>query len=709
MPLVKSVCSVLVIAAVLVSAAGGCGRLDADAARNAASGYDVRILRDTWGVPHVFGATDAACAFGLAYAQSEDDFATLQEVLLMARGEYATVKGKDVAPIDYMLRLFRVREVVDAKYESDLTPETRALCEAYAAGVNLYAAEHPRDVVKRGLFPATGRDIVAGFVQKVPFFFFLQNSIQELFEKTPRRPVSQKTASTMPSLFSPDSNIGSNTFAVAPSRSADGWTRLAVNSHQPWTGPVAWYEAHLKSDEGLDIVGGTFPGGPVIFHGHNRHLGWAHTVNRPDLADIYALEVNPENKNQYKFDGEWRDFESGKTTLWVRVLGPIRVPIKREVLWCEYGPAVRTDHGVYAIRYAGWGDIRQVEQWFRMGKANNFDEWMDAVRMRSIPSFNMGYADAEGNIYYLYNAMFPIRAKGYDWTQYLPGNTSETLWTDFLPFEQLPQVKNPASGFVINCNSTPYKTTLDPENPRPEDYAPETGVETAMTNRAARALELFGGDDSITREEFYTYKLDKAYSLAGPIAELYDKVLGAPLPEDPVVQEAIEVLKNWDRTATFDSVGTAIAVLTFEPVLRAQFFGNPEPDVFECLSKAAHILKDTHGNVAVPWREVNFMRRGSQELPLEGGPDTLRAVYGHYENGRIYGTDGDCYILMVEWDPEGKVRSESIHQFGSATLDEASPHYADQMPLFAKEQFKPVWLDEADIRANLEREYRPGQ
>ena len=684
-------------------------QLDARALLAAAKERDVRILRDTWGVPHIFGATDADTAFGLGYAHAEDDFGTIQDTLLADRGEVSSVKGRESAPLDYLVHLFRVREVVDENYEKDLSPEARAVCDAYAEGVNLYAALHPKEVVKNGLFPATGKDVVAGFVLKVPFFYMLDRTVREIFEPVRKRPVSTKSpTAAAEAFFTQGAEIGSNAFAVGPSRSADGRTRLGVNSHQPWTGPVTWYEAHLHSEEGMDIVGGTFPGCPIILHGQNRNLGWAHTVNLPDLADIYVLEINPDNPNQYKFDGQWRDLEVSKARITVRTFGPIRWTVEREVLGSVYGPAVRQPHGVYAIRYAGYGDIRSVEQWYRMGKAHNFDEWIEAMRMRAIPSFNVVYADREGNIYYVYNALLPLRAEGYDWKQYLPGNTSETLWKEFLPFEKLPQIKNPASGFVISCNNTPFRTTIGPENPKPEEYSATLGIETRMTNRALRALELFGADDSITEEEFCAYKYDVSYSKNSQAAELLRKILDAPRSDDPVVNEAVDVLHAWDLRTNLENRGTAIAVLTMEPIVRAELFGGPSPDLMTTLTAKAHLLKDTYGRIDVPWGEVNRIRRGTVDVGASGGPDVLRAIYGALQNGKLIGNDGDSYILFASWGTDGKVFSRSIHQFGSATLDEKSVHYADQLPLFVACKTKPVWFDEAEIRANLEREYRPG-
>jgi len=709
--LLRPLLFLLAALAVLPAGSAGCGAPEAPAAPDDLR--DVRILRDRWGVPHVFGADDPDVAFGLAYAHAEDDFATIQKTLLAARGRLASVEGRDAAPNDYFVALARVWDSVESGYERDLAPETRALCEAYAEGINLYASRHPEEVVGDWL-PATGRDVVAGFVHKTPLFFGLHHVVQELLEEERPRRVSPRPEG--PVAFTsgaPGLPIGSNAFAVAPSRSADGATRLAVNSHQPWEGPVAWYEVHLRSDTGLEMVGGVFPGTPVVLHGHNRHLGWAHTVNLPDLVDVYVLDVHPDDPNRYRVDGEWLELEVREAPIEVKLWGPLSWTFHREVLWSIFGPALRTDHGTYAMRWAGMGDVRAVEQWYRMGRATSREEWREAMRMQGLPSFNTVYADREGNIEYVYNARLPLRARGWDWEAYLPGDTREVLWTEYLPWDALPRVVDPPSGFVQNANSSPFRTTTGPGNPDPADFPPAFGIETTMTNRALRLLELLGGDPSITAAEFEAYKFDMAYSEASDVAGYVDHILAAPAPEDPLLRRAREVLRAWDLRTNPENLSAALGVLTLEPVVRAaRRLARGEdvevPDPRERFAEVARALHEAHGRLALPWRQVNRLRRGEVDLGLGGGPDILHAVYneGLDEEGRVTGRAGDSLVLLVEWDEDG-VRSRSIHQYGSATLDEESPHHADQAPLFVRRETKPVWLREAAIRANLERAYRP--
>ena len=289
--------------------------------------YEARIVRDEFGVPHIFGKTDADVAYGVAYAHSEDDFATLQEVTAMTRGRMATLNGADSAPIDYIAALLDVRGTVTRKYD-DLPQDVRLLLDGYASGLNAYADDHPEEVRLIKLFPVNGQDIAAGFVLRSPFFFGLNNPIEALVQNKPLPREGGPRLSGEPEKpsihpLSPDKIVdekkvtpvgpdpdenGSNAYAIAPERSPEGKTRLISNSHQPLRGNVAWYELVVHSEQGWDFAGANFPGSPFPFLGHNKYLGWTNTVNRPDLIDIYKLTLN-DKKDAYRFDGEWKPLE----------------------------------------------------------------------------------------------------------------------------------------------------------------------------------------------------------------------------------------------------------------------------------------------------------------------------------------------------------------------------------------------------------------
>ena len=684
--------------------------------------YDVEILRDTYGVPHLFGETDADVAFGLAYAHAEDDFLTIQQGTLAARGQLAAVYGPDAAPNDFMVGALYIWDFVEAQYQSDISLPMKVVLNGYADGLNQYASEHPDEVLP-GLFPIYGIDIVAAFVHKQPLFFGLEGTLGDLFGDERPEEIATRLDNTSFLFPDPVAAFGSNVVAVNPDRSANGETFLAINSHQPWNGPVTWYEVHLHSEEGWDAAGGLFPGTPSVLHGHNRNLGWALTVNDPDLVDVYLLEINPDNPDQYRFDGEWRTLSIKQHPIRVKIWGNLYWTVNREVAWSIYGPVIRQDHGTYALRYATMGDIRLVEQFFKLNKAKDFTEWYGVLSEGPLPMFNAGYADKEGNIFYVYNGTIPQRNELYDWQLYLPGNTSETLWQSYVPFEELPQLLNPPSGFIQNANSSPYATTIGEGNPSENDFPQWMGIEDPQTNRALRALSLYGNDESITAEEFIAYKYDNAYDISSDIPAIREVVTSASWETAELITAATH-LAEWDLQTDIENRHAALGVILLYKMneLKGDYedvsFGASHladstvpPELVTAAFEAAVDHLQTHfGRIDPEWGEVNRLRRGELDLPVSGAPDTLGALYGHLgEDGRIEGNNGDGFIMMVQWDKDGQIHSQSIHQFGSATLDETSPHYADQAPLFAQQQLKPVWLDEADIRENLESSYRPNQ
>ncbi len=663
-----------------------------------AAHYHARIQRDRYGVPHISGPTDPDVAFGLAFAHCEDDFPTIQDAALIARGQLASVAGARGAVTDYLVRLLKVRETVAAQYDSVLPQDARAVLRAYADGVNYYAALHP-DKVERGLLPMSGQDVAAGFVFRTPFFYGLDHVFGKIMAPVPK-------ASQVAMIMTGSVPIGSNGIAVAPSKSADGATRLLVNSHQPYVGPVAWYEAVLDSGQGWHVAGGFFPGSPFMLHGHNAHLGWANTVNAPNVSTVYRLDVNPANPDQYRLDGQWKAFEKGDAAIRVKIFGPLIWTVHRPLLWSAHGPVLKTDHGMFAIRYAGMGEARQPLQYYRLNKAANREAWLAAMRLQALPSINYIYADEEGNIGYVYNGQFPLRAEGRDWTEVQPGDRSDLIWQGYVPFERVPQIWNPKSGYVFNSNNTPFEATGAEDALKRTDFSPAMGIQTDMTNRAYRAEETFGADAAITAEAFRTYKFDLAYSERSDIAREIAEVIKADPGSDNDLSAAQALLKDWDRRTNTGSRAAALAVLMRET---AHSDHPPAVPTIEALRQAVKALKSRFGRIDPEWGQVNRIRRGTLDLPIDGGPDTYRAVYGAAQSdGTLNAVAGDTLIMFVTWDKTHVLSSESINQFGSATLDAHSPHYADQTPLFVAMKTKPVLFDQSQLAGNVEADYHPG-
>jgi acyl-homoserine-lactone acylase len=637
----------------------------------------------------------------------------------------ATVEGREAAPIDYLVALLRVREVTEAGYPT-LAPETRALLEGYAAGLNAYAAAHPDQVLSPELVPVTGEDLVAASVQKAPLFFGLEVTLAALFDPAPLE--EQLQALARPTSLDSPTAAGSNVLVVGPSRTPDGATHLISNSHQPWTGPVAWYEATLTSDEGWRATGALFPGVPAIVLGHNEHVAWSFTVNRPDLIDVYRLDVDPDDPTRYRVDGEWLDMEVDEVDLEVRLLGRLRWTVQREVAWTIFGPVVRRDDGDVALRWAGMGNVGIFEQLHRFNRAGDLDEWRAALAGQDgLASFNAGVADASGRIGYLYHALLPDRRglADVDWSGVVPGDTRETLWTDVLPFDELPWVEDPEAGFLQNANSTPFSATIGPEAP---DAA--AGPSGRRASSATRPTGRCGRSSSSAGRARSTSTTCSPSSSTPPTT---------PGP-------------RWHGGATgWSPPRRSSTVSTNRPASRARGVGprgGPRPHRRDAdgahrrravrrraggarpgqargrrggrrgrrrgaprrLPGRGRLAGRRARRVEVPWGEVNRLRRGDVDLPLDGGPDLLRAIYGRRsDDGVLEGFAGDAYLAAISFAADGTVTSRAVHQFGSATLDEGSPHHADQAPDFAAARLRPVPFTDEELAAAAVVTYRAGE
>ena len=720
----------IVLVAVIILASWEPFSAKAGPAPDSDRAYEAEIVRGEFGVPHIYGKTDADVAFGVAIAHAEDDFFTLQDTVAMARGRYGAIAGEDGAAVDYVYHLLDARGTAEREYPA-LPADTRALFEAYATGLNQYAKEHPGEVKLARLFPVNGQDVAAGFALRQPFFFGIANIIQPLVEGTDLRPehgppipadrldpnrsgppimedgepaeTTAATARPMPLPWGEDGAMsGSNAWAIAPEKSGDGVTRLVSNAHQPWRGGVAWYELVVESEEGWHFAGANFPGSPLPFLGHNENLGWTNTVNTPDMVDIYRLDMR-EDGSQYRLDGEWLDLERETVILPVR-LGPIVLPIPQEVLRSVHGPVIANDRGHFAIRYGGMGNLKQLDAYYRLNKARDFAEWRAQLARLDIPSTNFVYADREGNIGYFYNAALPERAVGYDWRTILPGDESAAIWQETVDFDTLPQIVNPASGWLYNANNTPYSAAGRGSDLSRDAFAPELGVELKMTNRARRAAKLLEAADTIDRATLEAIKYDTRYERAGYLAQMLDEVAALELNDDDLIS-AQRLLAEWDLSADSVGEGDSIALLMIRPYMSASYTNGTWPDALQELERSTQHLMTHFGRLDPPMADLLRLRQGDVDLPLDGGSDTLRAstTWDVDDDGRLSVRHGDSFIQFVEWSPGERVRSESVVPFGAASTRPRSVHYTDQSPLFIRHALKPVHFWRTDVAQNAVR------
>lgn len=668
---------------------------------------DVTIVRDNYGVPHIFGKTDADAAYGLAYAHSEDDFTDIQEAVMAGKSLMGSYKGKDGVLFDFGLKFLNIDSLVEARYEKDLSPHFRSVLEGYAQGLNDYAAAHPKEVILKKAFPVTAKELVQSSVLSVSLMAGLGMALKAVNENRIEEFLGANDIET---------GSGSNAMAIAPEKMTDGKSYLLVNSHQPIEGRFAWYEAHIVSEEGWNCVGGLFPGGTTVFVGSNENLGWAHTFNYHQFGDIYKLEINPKNKNQYKYDGEWRDFYVRKIKLKVKLIG-IKVPVTRKVKWCAYGPVVENKHGSFGFRFPAYNDIRATEQWFNMNKAKHFGEFTDAMKMQAVPLFNTVYADKSGNIMLHSGGKVPKRNPKLDWRAPITGNTSDYKWTEILDYEQLPHVENPECGYVYNANNTPLECTGDSCNW--DEYFP--GLQTFMYNRGERFDYLLQEHEGLfTERDLDRIKYDTKFHPKGAYQDHFKVLFELDETKYPDIADAIQKIKAWDRSGDTDSPHAALMMVIHANL--HEFANGPfallmireqpisEEMAVDAVRKAKKFFLKKHGTMDKRLGEIQQFMRGDKRVEAHGLREVLRATDSHYDdkkNGVYKAAGGDGYIQIARFSEEG-AEIRSVNVYGASDRPD-SPHYDDQMEMFRDHQYKPMPLDRVTIEKNAERIYHPGE
>jgi penicillin amidase len=690
----------------------------------------VTIYRDTYGVPHVYADTDAGAIFGLMYAQAEDNFWQIETDLARIIGRYAELEGPRGIPGDLLVRAYESEKRAREDY-AQATPQFRALCDAFAAGLNYYLETHPE--VKPRLI-----------TRFEPWFILAEErrgSSSNLITAEERERAFPGVNAPMevgdlrfPGELPPsmDTEEGSNMWAVSPSRTTTGHAMLLINPHVGFFGGGQRYEAHLHSREGLDASGFAILGTPYIRSGHNPFLGWSHTNNYAQTTDVYVEKFDdPHDPLSYRYGSEHR-----KAIEWT---DSIRVKTDKGVETRTYRFR-KTHHGpVLGVRPSADGvtealTVRSVAanggvmaQRWAMAKARNLAEFRAALARVALTGSNTIYADRAGNIFYLHGNGIPRRSLKFDWKKPLDGSNPETEWMGLHPLADLPQVLNPKSGYVQNCNSTPFLTTDGDDNPAPAKYPAYLGPEPD-TPRSQRSRAILSGSAKFTFEQWTALGLDTKIGLAATrvpeLLEVYGRMEQAERPRADRLRELIGVLKDWDQVGRHDSVAATLFVRMEVKAVEMRRNRSEDPYLLAtALEQAKSDLESVHGTWRVPWGEVNRLQRvhtsGIQEtfsddrpsVPVAGAPTFTgtiltfgaRPVAGQK---RWYGTVGDTYVAVVEF---GKIpMAKSLLVFGESA-DARSPHYFDQAPFYSKQEFKPAWFSLKEIKAHLERAYHPGE
>jgi acyl-homoserine-lactone acylase len=656
------------------------------------------ILWDSWGIPHIYGIDAAGLFHGFGWAQAQSHGNLILRLYGHARGRAAEYWGGDYLDSDRWVRTMGVPRRAEEWYQAQ-SPEFRNYLDAFVAGINDYAKEHPDQISDdvKVVLPVKATDIIA-HGQRVTHFTFVVNS---------------GSVKSQAKDWHPD---GSNAWAIAPSHSESGHALLLANPHLRWADFYLWYEAHFIAP-GVNLYGATLVGSPLLSIAFNDYLGWTHTVNTLDGADLYELTLMD---GGYRWDGGVRKFEREEQTLKVKQkdgsLQEEKLVVRRSI----HGPVVEEKNGkALALRVVGLDQPYSAQQYWDMGRARNLAEFEAAEKRLQNPMFTVMYADRDGHIMHLFGGRTPVRPKGnYNWARIVPGDTSVTLWTSTHPYEELPRVVDPSTGWLQNANDPPWTTTFPPAldaNNFPSYMAPRF-----MHFRAQRSARMLMEDPRISFEKLVRYKHSTRMELADRILDDLSSAVQQHGGEK--AKRAIVVLESWDRCADAESRGAVLFEAFFKELTQRAGKGGPfavpwneksplktpgglaDPAMaVAALEAAADKVQADHGSLDVAWGKVYHLIIDKVDLPANGGPSDLgifRAAYfGRTNGGPMQIAGGDSYVAAIEFS--NPVRAKALIGYGNSSQP-GSPHRTDQLPLFARKELRPVWRTRQEIEAHLE-------
>jgi penicillin amidase len=728
-----------------------------DAARAANLAKTVTIVRDTYGVPHVYGPTDASCVFGFIYAQAEDYFWQIEDSYLRSLGRAAEVYGEKSLPDDLVNRALGITRLSQEELKS-ASPRTREICQALADGLNYYVAVNTQAKPRLMTHFEPWHPLAFRRFILYQSFIYGKSGLQASDILSAVQEVRDGTVGAV--AFPPDllaelvaverdqqgvsEHVGSNMWAVRPDKSASGNALLFINPHQPFFGPGQWYEGQVESGEGWNLLGACFFGSPFPTLGYNGHIAWSHTVNNPDIVDLYTIAFHDKSDPlKYRYgDG------SRRATAWtddVLVKDSKGIARRRfRFTRTHQGPVVAVRDGKpLAIRLSRLEDGGGMDQGYAMGRAKSVADFKAAMRPRNLPMFNALVADIGGNIFYVYNAAVPKRSAKFDWTKPVDGSNPETEWLGYHRFDELPQLENPKCGFLQNCNQSPLSTTpvakeLKPggvdENPRASQFPTylmatereRDNPRAQISRRILHSTAQFAFDDW-TRDGFSTKILEAELRIPDLVKEW--ETLSSREPDRARrLKEPVELLRSWNCESAVDSVAMTLFAEAYDRALKLiakrDLLNYPR---IRALEATLEDLEKTRGTWKVAWGEINRLQRihGSQidlqgrgafrddlpSLPVAGAPGSLGVVFNFYTlpqagQKRRYGVAGHSFVGVVELALRPNLKT--ILQFGESG-DPDSPHWFDQAALYAKKQFKPSWYVPTDVLAHSERRYHPGE
>ncbi|WP_192821297.1 acylase [Rufibacter sp. LB8] len=691
----------------------------------------VTIIRDDFGVPHIYGKTDADAVFGLLYAQCEDDFNRVERNYLWAIGRLAEVEGEEQLYSDLRARLYMTQQEAMQQYEQS-PAWLKTLCQAFADGINYYLHTHPEVNPK----------LLTRFEPWMPMYFsegsiggdiesVSTNRIKAFYENKGKLGYVAPKGSGLvkPALLAEPQ--GSNGFAISGKRTASGKAMLLINPH---TSFFFRGEVHAVSEEGLNAYGAVTWGQFFIYQGFNEKTGWMHTSAYTDVVDEFEETIVQENGQYfYRYGTEKRPVTVGQVTLTYKAGNELKkktFPTYRT----HHGPITHQNGDKWVATALMWKPSEALIQSYTRTKQGNFKEFNQMMQLRTNSSNGTVYADADGTIAYYHGNFFPRRDPAFDYSKPVDGSNPKTDWNGIHPLEETIRVINPPNGWIQNCNSTPF-TSAGEYSPKPQDY-PSYMAPSPENFRGIHAIRLLKNANNLTLNKL----IDLAYDPYLPGFEVLIpglvKAYDAEKPSDPRLKEAVDVLRAWNFAVSKESVGMSLAHFYATHLLKSgsapramnvmerfAYYANTAPakERLSIFKQALDQLEADFGQWRTPWGEINRFQRltGDIKQPFNDAQPSLPvgmasgnwgalASYGSsaFNTKKLYGTLGNSFVAVVEFGD--KVKAKSILA-GGQSGNPASPHFNDQAQRYTDVQFKDVAFYREDVMKRAKRTYKPGE
>ena len=729
------VAAVPAVHAAPVAASAAPARADStELARWQASAARVTIMRDKWGIPHVFGKSDADAVFGMIYAQAEDDFNRVELNYINSMGRLAEVEGEKEIWRDLRMKLYIQPADMQAKFAAS-PAWLQQLMTAWADGLNFYLHTHPE--VKPKLIThfepwmalSFSEGSIGGDIESIEL-----KDLEAFYGRKPRPAMAKKLADNT-NLLDAEPR-GSNGFAIAPKLSKSGHPLLMINPH------TSFYfrpEVHMVSEEGLNAYGAVTWGQFFIYQGFNERAGWMHTSGGGDVIDEYLeTVVERGGKFYYRYGKEERALRAVPVELPYRAADGKLASRTVTVYFSHHGPIVRAENGKWVAVKMMDEPVKALTQSYSRTKATSYEAFYQAMQLRTNSSNNTVYADADGNIAYFHGNFIPKRDTRFDWSKPVDGSNPATEWQGLHEIKDTITLFNPASGYISNTNNWPFSAS-GANSPKRGDYPaymwslPENarGVHAERVLREARDMTL----DSLIAASYDSY-LTAFEPLVPQLLQDYE-ALPADDARKAALKDQVAALRDWNLRFAADSVPTSLAVYWGQEMVaraapRARAAGLPSVDYIttrlspqerlDALARASDKLVQDFGTWQTPWGEINRFQRISGDVDQQyddskpsypvaftsahWGSLASFGMVAKQKTKRIYGDRGNSFVAAVEFGP--RLRAKSILA-GGQSGNPASKHFADQAEMYSRGEFKDVLFYKEDIQKALERAYHPGQ